>query len=160
MPVINARQINHQNGVSGFWTAKNQPIMGMTKSNEEMPTSFRVPRIGGKNMYSRRNNPPESPGTAANQYNCSFERLKPMALSFGAMAATRYHTQKPMVREMVEIIRVRHATLESHRAGSSGSQPCNTRPSVLREVMKVSPFVCIHDGAADECESARGSCSS
>ena len=65
-------------------------------------------------------NPPDSPGMAVSQYSCDFVRWNPMALSLGAIALTKNHTQNAMIMENVEMVKVRHAIPESQF--SSGSQ--------------------------------------
>ena len=57
---------------------------------------------------------------AVSQYSCDFVRWNPMALSLGAIALTKNHTQNAMIMENVEIVKVRHAIPESQF--SSGSQ--------------------------------------
>lgn len=57
---------------------------------------------------------------AVSQYSCDFVRWNPMALSLGAIALTKNHTQNAMIMENVEMVKVRHAIPESQF--SSGSQ--------------------------------------
>lgn len=86
--------MNHQNGVEVFCTAKNQPSIGMINSREDSVTSLRVPMIGGRNMNSSRNRPQARPEMEVSQYSWLFDRSKPIWLSIGAMADTKYHVAK------------------------------------------------------------------
>lgn len=67
MPERKARVSSHQYGVEESCTAKNQPSMGMINSSDELKTSLRVPRMGGKNMKMRRKIPHANPGMAVSQ---------------------------------------------------------------------------------------------
>ena len=151
MPQINDNVSKAQYGVLVFWTAKNHPTMGMMNSSEGMVTSLRVPMMGGRNVKIRRKNPQASPGIAVNQYSWLFDREKPMSLSRGAIAETRYHVQKPIMRENVEIHRVRHAMPESQFFSSSGSQLLRTCPFVdlVSESGVVISFTCPVEGGND-----------
>ena len=132
-PTRKASSRKTQNGVAGFITAKPSPRQGRILAKVASAITLRVPKIGIRNMWISRSEPPARPGIAVSQNNCISVNLNPMPGKRTTTALMTNQVANDRTSEMVVIHSVRQAILlpvDSQNAGPPASSRANNRRMV------------------------------